>query len=56
MDDFANLQTEMQASIDSQTSMMHDLFGDSGLTMMLKSCKYLSLWEVPGASFHSQLF
>jgi hypothetical protein len=27
MDDFAHMQTEMQASIDSQTSMMHDLFG-----------------------------
>jgi hypothetical protein len=26
MDDFAHMQTEMQASIDSQTSMMHDLF------------------------------
>jgi hypothetical protein len=26
MDDFATVQTEMQASIDSQTSMMHDLF------------------------------
>jgi hypothetical protein len=27
MDDFAYVQTEMQAFIDSQTSMMHDLFG-----------------------------
>jgi hypothetical protein len=27
MDDFATVQTEMQASMDSQTSMMHDLFG-----------------------------
>jgi hypothetical protein len=27
MDDFATVKTEMQASIDSQTSMMHDLFG-----------------------------
>jgi hypothetical protein len=27
MDDFAHMQTEMQAIIDSQTSMMHDLFG-----------------------------
>jgi hypothetical protein len=27
MDDFAHMQTEMQASIDSQASMMHDLFG-----------------------------
>jgi hypothetical protein len=27
MDDFAHVQTEMQASIDSQTSMIDDLFG-----------------------------
>jgi hypothetical protein len=27
MDDFATIQTKMQASIDLQTSMMHDLFG-----------------------------
>jgi hypothetical protein len=27
MDDFAHVQTEMQSSIGSQTSMMHDLFG-----------------------------
>jgi hypothetical protein len=27
MDDFATMQMEMQASIDSQTSMMHDIFG-----------------------------
>jgi hypothetical protein len=27
MDDFTTVQPEMQASIDSQTSMMHDLFG-----------------------------
>jgi hypothetical protein len=27
MDDFAHMQMEMQASIDSQASMMHDLFG-----------------------------
>jgi hypothetical protein len=26
MDDFATVQMEMQASIDSQTSMMHNLF------------------------------
>jgi hypothetical protein len=25
-DDFAHVQMQMQASIDSQTSMMHDLF------------------------------
>jgi hypothetical protein len=27
MDDFAAMQTKMEVSIDSQTSMMHDLFG-----------------------------
>jgi hypothetical protein len=27
MDDIAIVQTEMQASIDSHTSMMYDLFG-----------------------------
>jgi hypothetical protein len=27
MDDFAHIQMEMQASINSQTSMMHDLSG-----------------------------
>jgi hypothetical protein len=27
MDDFAHAQMEMEASIDSQNRMMHDLFG-----------------------------
>jgi hypothetical protein len=31
MDDFAHVQTEMQASIDSQNYMMHDLFGHFGI-------------------------
>jgi hypothetical protein len=31
IDDFAHMQTEMQASIDSQTSMMHDLFDHFGI-------------------------
>jgi hypothetical protein len=31
MDDFAHMQMEMQASIDSQTNMMHDLFGHFGI-------------------------
>jgi hypothetical protein len=31
MDDFAHVEIEMQASIDSQTSMMHDLFGHFGI-------------------------
>jgi hypothetical protein len=31
MDDFSHMQTEMQASIDSQTSMIHDLFGHIGI-------------------------
>jgi hypothetical protein len=31
MDDFAHVPMEMQASINSQTSMMHDLFGHFGI-------------------------
>jgi hypothetical protein len=31
MDDFAHVQIEMQASINSQTSMMHDIFGHFGI-------------------------
>jgi hypothetical protein len=31
MDDFAHAQIEMQDSIDSQTNMMHDLFGHFGI-------------------------
>jgi hypothetical protein len=31
MDDFAHLEMEMQGSIDSQTSMMHDLFSHFGI-------------------------
>jgi hypothetical protein len=31
MDDFATVQVKMQAFIDSQTSMMHDLFGHLGI-------------------------
>jgi hypothetical protein len=31
MDDFAHMQTEMQDSIDSYDSMMHDLFGHFGI-------------------------
>jgi hypothetical protein len=31
MDDFATIQMKMQAFIDSQTSMMHDLFGHFGI-------------------------
>jgi hypothetical protein len=31
MDDFAHVQMEMQASIDSQTNMMQDLFGHIGI-------------------------
>jgi hypothetical protein len=31
MDDFAHVQMEMQASIDSQNNMMHDLFGHFGI-------------------------
>jgi hypothetical protein len=49
MDDFAHVQTEMLASIDSQTSMMHNSSVTLRLTLMLKSCKDLSLGEVSGA-------
>jgi hypothetical protein len=45
MDDFATVQIEMQASIDSQTSTSSVT---SGLTLMLKSYKDLSLGEMPG--------
>jgi hypothetical protein len=31
MDDFATVQTKMQASIDLHTSMMQDLFGHFGI-------------------------
>jgi hypothetical protein len=31
MDEFAHVQMEMQASIDSPISMMHDLFGHFGI-------------------------
>jgi hypothetical protein len=31
MDDFAHMQADMQASIDMQTSMMHDLFDNFGI-------------------------
>jgi hypothetical protein len=31
MDDFAHVQMEKQASIDSQTSMIHDLFSHFGI-------------------------
>jgi hypothetical protein len=33
MDDFAHMQMEVQASIDSQTSMIHDLFGHFGINL-----------------------
>jgi hypothetical protein len=49
MDDFATVQTEMQASIDSQISMMYDLLGHYGINLMLKSCKDLILGEMLGA-------
>jgi hypothetical protein len=31
MDEFATVQMELQASLNSQTSMMHDLFGHFGI-------------------------
>jgi hypothetical protein len=42
MDDFEHVQTEMQASIDSQTSMMHDLFKLGGGTGCLGMSPHLS--------------
>jgi hypothetical protein len=33
MDDFATMQMKMQASIDSQTSMMCDLFSHFGINL-----------------------
>jgi hypothetical protein len=48
MDDFVTVQMEMQASIDPPACCMTFLV-TSGLTLMLKSCKDLSLGEVPGA-------
>jgi hypothetical protein len=64
MNDFAHVQTEMQASIDSQTSMMHDISVILGLTLVLKSCKDLSLQRFklgggagcPGMSLHLSHF
>jgi hypothetical protein len=61
MDGFAHMQIEMHASIDSQTSMMHELFGH--FEIMLKSCKDLNLgrcrvprYESALVSFCSKLF
>jgi hypothetical protein len=48
MDDFVTVQMEMQASIDPPACCMTFLV-TSGLTLMLKSCKDLSLGEVSGA-------
>jgi hypothetical protein len=42
MDDFANVQTEMQASIDSQANMMHDLFGHFGINPDAAGCPGMS--------------
>jgi hypothetical protein len=42
MDDFATVQTKLQASLDSQTNMMHDLFSHFGINP-----EDLSLGEVP---------
>jgi hypothetical protein len=33
MDDLAHTQKEMQASMDSQTNMMHNLFGHFGFNL-----------------------
>jgi hypothetical protein len=44
MDDFATVQTELQASLNAKTSMMHDLFGHFWINP-----KDLSLGEMSGA-------
>jgi hypothetical protein len=55
MDDFATMQMEMQVSIDSQTSMMHDLFDhfeinpDAQILQRLRVPRY----ESSLVSFHS---
>jgi hypothetical protein len=33
MDDFGHVQMEMQASIDSETSLMHELFSNFGINL-----------------------
>jgi hypothetical protein len=59
MDDFAHVQTEMQASIDSQTNMMHDLFGHFGINpdaSMLQRFKLGGGAECPSMSPHLSRF
>jgi hypothetical protein len=59
MDDFAHLQTEMQASIDSQTSMIHDLFGHFGINpdaLILQRFKIGGGAGCPGMSPHLSHF
>jgi hypothetical protein len=45
MDDFAHVQTEMQASIDSQTSMMHNLLSHIGIN---PDCEILERFNLGG--------
>jgi hypothetical protein len=49
MDDFAHVQIEMQASIDSQTSMMHDLFDQFRINPDAEILQRFKLGEVTGA-------
>jgi hypothetical protein len=49
MDDFAHVQMEMQASIGSQISMMHDLFGHFGSNPEAQILQKFKLGEVSGA-------
>jgi hypothetical protein len=49
MDDFATMQTKMQASLDSQTSMMHDLFDHFGINPDAYILQRFKLGEMSGA-------
>jgi hypothetical protein len=53
MDDVVHMQTEMQASIDSQTSMMQDLIGHFGINF---DCKIGGGAGSPGVSPHLSCF
>jgi hypothetical protein len=59
MDEFTHVQTEMQATIDSQTSMMHDLFGHFRInpdTYILQRFKLGGGVGCPGMSLHLSCF
>jgi hypothetical protein len=55
MDDFTTVQMEMQASIDSQTIMIHDLFGHFGINpnaWILQRFKFGADAGCPGMNTH----